>query len=138
MSIGARLREERERLKLTQPSIAQAAGTTKQTQHAYETNRTPPKASYLAEVASLGVDVAYVVTGTRLENSATTPTELAYLRICRRLADVTGGQQAGNAALLGVLASYGLELWPDERESPTDTTENKKQAALTKKREKNE
>ena len=114
MTIGERLREERERLKLTQPSIAEAAGTTKQTQHAYETDRTPPKASYLAKVASLGVDVAYVITGERLENTATTPLELSYLRICRRLADVDGGQKAGNAALLGVLASYELKLWPEE------------------------
>ncbi len=110
MTIGDRLREERERLNLTQPSIALAGETTKQTQHAYESNRTPPKASYLAKVASLGVDVAYVVTGVRLENSATTPIELSYLRICRRLANVEGGQMAGNAALLGVLASYGLTL----------------------------
>lgn len=117
MTIGERLREERERLKLTQPAIAEAAGTTKQTQHAYETNRTPPKASYLADVARLGVDVAYVITGERLENSATTPTELSYLRICRKLAEVEGGQKAGNAALIGVLTSYGLQLWPSEKDT---------------------
>lgn len=117
MTIGDRLREERERLKLTQPAMAEAAGTTKQTQHAHETNRTPPKANYLAAVAGLGVDVAYVITGERLENSATTPMELAYLRICRRLADVEGGQKAGNAALLGVLASYELKLFPESDES---------------------
>lgn len=79
MTIGERLREERERLKLTQPSMAEAAETTKQTQHAYETNRTPPKASYLAAVAGLGVDVAYVVTGIRSPNTASTPMEMALL-----------------------------------------------------------
>lgn len=114
MDIGDRLKEERERLKLTQKSIADFAGTTTRTQISYEGNLTRPKGGYLARVSSLGVDVAYVLTGERLENTATTPTELAYLRICRRLADVDGGQKAGNAALLGVLASYGLKLWPDE------------------------
>jgi transcriptional regulator with XRE-family HTH domain len=86
MSIGQRLKEERERLNLSQTALAEAAGTTKQTQFAYETDRTPPKASYLAAVAPYGVDVAYVVTGQRLENVAGTPTELAYLRNCRALA----------------------------------------------------
>lgn len=109
-TIGSRLREERERLKLSQTAMAEAAGTTKQTQHAHETDRTPPKASYLAAVAAFGVDVAYVITGERLENSATTPTELSYLRLCRALSAVDGGQIAGNAALRGVLASYGLRL----------------------------
>jgi transcriptional regulator with XRE-family HTH domain len=79
MTIGERLREERERLNLTQPAMAEAAGTTKQTQHAHETNRTPPKASYLAAIAELGVDVAYVVTGARASNAASTPTEMALL-----------------------------------------------------------
>jgi DNA-binding XRE family transcriptional regulator len=72
MSIGQRLKEERERLNLSQTALAEAAGTTKQTQFSYETDRTPPKASYLAAVVPYGVDVAYVVTGQRPEG---TPTE---------------------------------------------------------------
>lgn len=79
MTIGERLKEERERLRLTQPAIASAADTTKQTQHAYETDRTPPKASYLAAIAILGVDVAYVITGERALNTARTPMEVALL-----------------------------------------------------------
>lgn len=79
MTIGERLREERERLNLTQTAIALAADTTKQTQHAYETDRTPPKASYLAAIAVLGVDVAYVITGGRASNTARTPKEVALL-----------------------------------------------------------
>lgn len=109
MTIGERLREERERLKLTQPAIAEAAGTTKQTQHAYETNRTPPKASYLSKVASLGIDVAYVVTGERLENTASTPTELAYLRNCRALAR-HGLAQKGLDGLTFLRQASGIEL----------------------------
>ncbi|WP_180131941.1 helix-turn-helix domain-containing protein [Rhodoferax sp. BLA1] len=87
MTIGKRLKEERERLTLSQTSLAEAAGTTKKTQIDYETDRTPPKANYLAEVAKWGVDVAYVITGERVENVASTPTELAYLRNCRALAE---------------------------------------------------
>jgi len=86
MSIGARLRSERELLKLAQTPFAEAGGTTKQTQHAYESNRTTPKGAYLAKVAALGVDVGYVITGIRAENVAHTPTEMGYLRHCRLLA----------------------------------------------------
>ena len=110
MTIGDRLKEERERLHLSQTSLAESAGTTKKTQIDYEKNNTPPKANYLAVIATYGIDVAYVITGQRLENSATTPVELSYLRICRKLAEANGGQKAGNAALLGVMASYGLKL----------------------------
>ncbi|WAR43619.1 helix-turn-helix domain-containing protein [Methylomonas rapida] len=86
MTIGARLREERERLKISQTPFAEAGGATKQTQHAYESNKTTPKGRYLAKVAALGVDVGYVITGIRAENVAHTPTELGYLRHCRILA----------------------------------------------------
>lgn len=83
MTIGERLKEERDRLKLSQPALAEAAGTTKKTQIDYEKDKTQPKANYLAKVAEMGVDVAYVITGMRLENVASTPTELAFLRNCR-------------------------------------------------------
>jgi transcriptional regulator with XRE-family HTH domain len=86
LEIGIRLREERERLHLSQPAIAELTDTTKQTQYSYEVGKSPPKASYLAKAASLGVDVGYVITGLRAENVAHTPTELAYLRNCRLLA----------------------------------------------------
>ncbi|MBS3954071.1 MAG: helix-turn-helix transcriptional regulator [Methylomicrobium sp.] len=86
MTIGDRLKEERERLKLTQPSLAEAAGTTKKTQIDYEKNKTTPKGRYLAKVAALGVDVGYVITGIRAENVAHNAMELGYLRQCRVLA----------------------------------------------------
>lgn len=86
MTIGIRLKEERERITLSQVAMGEYAGTTKKTQIDYETDRTPPKANYLAKVATLGVDVGYVITGLRAENVAHTPTELAYLRNCRLLA----------------------------------------------------
>lgn len=109
MTIGKRLREERERLKLSQPSMAGAAGTTKQTQYAYETDKTPPKASYLAKVASLGVDVGYVITGVRAENVAHTPTEMGYLRHCRLLA-TKGLDDQGLKGLVFLRESNGIKL----------------------------
>lgn len=102
MTIGQRLKEERERLTLSQLAIAEMAGTTRKTQIDHETDRTPPKASYLAKVASLGVDVAYVITGERLENVAGTPTELAYLRKGRELY-AAGGMAAMEQGLQGLV-----------------------------------
>ncbi|WFP51407.1 hypothetical protein PL263_05100 [Methylomonas sp. EFPC3] len=116
MTIGERLREERERLKLTQPVFAEAGGTTKQTQHAYESNRTTPKGSYLAKVAMLGVDVGYVISGERFENVAGSPIELAYLRQCRALA-TKGLAQQGLDGLNFLRISNGIE-WPEQKLEP--------------------
>lgn len=65
MSFGARLKEERKRLKLTQSQIAERAGTTKSTQLLYEKDSMRANSDYLAAIAQAGVDVAYVVTGER-------------------------------------------------------------------------
>lgn len=66
MTIGARLKEERERLGYTQPAFAELAGTTKKSQIDYEKDSTQPKASYLANIAVIGADILYIVTGVRL------------------------------------------------------------------------
>lgn len=65
MTIGARLKAERERLGLTQPAIAKVAGTTKKSQIDYEKGTTSPKADYLLAVSQAGVDLMYVLTGKR-------------------------------------------------------------------------
>ncbi|KAA0011173.1 helix-turn-helix domain-containing protein [Billgrantia pellis] len=64
-SIGSRLREERDRLGLTQTEIGDAAGVTKNTQRLYEMDQRSPKADYLAALDAAGVDVGYVLTGRR-------------------------------------------------------------------------
>ncbi len=66
MTIGARLKEERERLGYTQPAFAELAGTTKKSQIDYEKDSTQPKASYLANIAKIGADILYIVTGLHL------------------------------------------------------------------------
>lgn len=63
MTIGDRLREERERLGLSQTALAAQAGTSKQVQISYEKGKTFPNAEYLAVCAGLGADVAYIVSG---------------------------------------------------------------------------
>ncbi|MFK0032989.1 helix-turn-helix domain-containing protein [Pseudomonas monteilii] len=65
VSIGERLREEREALEWSQEKMAAAAGITKKTQGLYERNERSPSADYLAALSGYGVDVLYVVTGAR-------------------------------------------------------------------------
>ena len=69
VSLGERLREERERLGLSQTQFGELAQVTKKSQMLYEGNQRKPKADYLTAVASQGVDVQYVLTGDRLVSS---------------------------------------------------------------------
>jgi transcriptional regulator with XRE-family HTH domain len=65
LTIGDRLKEERTRLRLTQPQMAETGGVGKNTQINYEKGERSPDSEYLARVSAIGVDVLYVVTGTR-------------------------------------------------------------------------
>lgn len=60
-----RLREERERLGLSQEKFGAAGGVQKRAQINYENGERKPDAEYLELVAKLGVDVVYLVTGER-------------------------------------------------------------------------
>lgn len=69
--IGERLREERERLGLSQSDFAEIAqkmgvsGATRQSQSNYEKGKQTPAVTYLAAIASSGADVQYILTGIR-------------------------------------------------------------------------
>ncbi len=65
MSIGERLKEERERIGMTQPAFAAVAKTTKQTLFSWESGKTAPDGFQMAAFSSAGVDVQYVLTGNR-------------------------------------------------------------------------
>ena len=63
--VGGRLRQERERLCLSQSLFAGKVGVSRMTQGNYETGKRSPDALYLWAAHESGVDVGYVVTGTR-------------------------------------------------------------------------
>lgn len=65
MSIFLRLREERERLGLTQEAFGTAGGVLKRAVINYEKGERFPDVSFLAGVADAGADVLYIVTGKR-------------------------------------------------------------------------
>ncbi|WP_422842570.1 helix-turn-helix domain-containing protein [Acidovorax sp. M2(2025)] len=70
MSIFSRLREERERLGLTQEAFGTAGGVLKRAVINYEKGERFPDVSFLAGVANAGADVLYIVTGKRGSESA--------------------------------------------------------------------
>jgi len=70
MSIFLRLREERERLGLTQEAFGTAGGVLKRAVINYEKGERFPDVSFLAGVANAGADVLYIVTGKRGSESA--------------------------------------------------------------------
>lgn len=63
MSIGERLRNERERLGLNQEAFAALAGAHRKSQGNYEKGDRLPDAGYLSAIAAVGVDVLYILTG---------------------------------------------------------------------------
>jgi transcriptional regulator with XRE-family HTH domain len=63
--IGARLRQERERLGFTQAEFAALGNVSTRSQTDWEMGKAVPNAEFLASVAAHGLDVSYVVTGVR-------------------------------------------------------------------------
>ena len=60
---GERLKEERERIGLSQHAFAEAAGIKRLSQINYEKEKTIPSISYLAEIQKLGVELNYLLFG---------------------------------------------------------------------------
>lgn len=67
MTIGNRLKEERNKLGLSQEQLGLIGHVTKLTQLKYESDISYPTAKYLAEVSRIGIDVFYVLHGIRPE-----------------------------------------------------------------------
>lgn len=110
MSIGRRLREERERLGFTQPDFARLAGASKGTQIQWEKDGTSPSALALNAFADAGADVLYILTGRRADGSGD-GASAAESRIAVLEAKVAAGEYltADQAAeLAGIATASGM------------------------------
>ncbi|WP_218240460.1 helix-turn-helix domain-containing protein [Comamonas fluminis] len=89
VQIGERLREERLRLGISQVDFAAACDASRNALLQWEKGETAPNAGVLALMAGLGVDVLYVVTGTKAGESDSTlaPQERDLLHIFRSTSD---------------------------------------------------
>lgn len=87
--VGERLREERERLGQNQTDFGVAAGVSRGTQKAYELESSSPDVRYLSGLETLGVDVRYVLTGSRVDTDLTdlSDTEGTVLGHMREMSD---------------------------------------------------
>lgn len=64
-SIGERLKEERQRLGMSQTELGELGGVLKQAQIKYEKGERFPDAAFLAAIAQAGADIQYIVTGVK-------------------------------------------------------------------------
>ena len=64
-TVASRLREERERLGMSQSAFAEACGVKKLAQINYEKGDRKPDTDYLESAVRLGADVLYILTGRR-------------------------------------------------------------------------
>ena len=101
--IGDRLREERERLRMSQAAFGEVGGVKANAQGKYESGERFPGADYLAAVAGLGVDVLFVVTGARTPQAADSITaeEAAVLENYRQLTEL---DRNGTSRMVAALA----------------------------------
>lgn len=64
--IGNRIKEERERLKLTQMELAVIVNAGKRTVSDWEASKTSPTALQLSALFHMDFDISYIITGHRL------------------------------------------------------------------------
>jgi len=82
--IASRLIIERKKTGLSQKEFSSKANVTAKTQMLYESGRRVPDAVYLNLISQLGVDILFVVTGTRCEEFLS-PVEASLIRNSRFL-----------------------------------------------------
>ncbi|WP_371853980.1 XRE family transcriptional regulator [Pseudomonas sp. Irchel 3H9] len=87
--VGERLREERERLGKNQTDFGVSAGVSRGTQKAYELGSSSPDVRYLSGLQELGVDVHYVLTGSRVDTNLNNLSEVesAVLESMRQMSE---------------------------------------------------
>ena len=80
---GERLREERNRLGLSQEFFGEAAGVRKLSQIKYEKSERYPDLKYLMNILDMGCDVLYIMTGKKFPQ-ATNDQEAMLLMLYRQ------------------------------------------------------
>jgi len=102
-----RLRQERERLGLSQAALAALAGVTRNSQIKYESGERKPDIAYLVAVARAGVDILYVSTGERAVSTYGLPADEEALLENYRASDDRSKAHILEASRLAALAAYG-------------------------------
>jgi transcriptional regulator with XRE-family HTH domain len=109
---GARIAEERTRLKYSQAALAMLFGKTARTQGKYESEETAPDLIYLFNLDRLGADIYYIVTGQRSANSFSTE-EMGLVSSYRSL------DTRGKAGVLGMVETLGANPATHKKQAPS-------------------
>ena len=105
VEIGRRLKEERERLELTQP--VSLCGGSKRSLVDWESGKILPNTAFLSATAKIGVDVSYVLSGIRSSSQIDITKEEQALLDNYRNADEEGKKAAHR--VLNALAKSKLD-----------------------------
>lgn len=119
---GKRLKEERERLGISQADFAKACGVGRTAQFNYESGKRSPDGDYLYAAGELGVDTGYLLFGVR-----STPLNLYSLGVASVLPDIAERAGLNYDALDGILslsAESETNIWGAST-GPILTKENK-------------
>jgi transcriptional regulator with XRE-family HTH domain len=79
--VGKRIREERQKLGLSQALFAEKAGVHRNTQANYETGRRVPDSLYFIAIRRIGVDIGYVLDGYQVSDTDEIETPLIDLGV---------------------------------------------------------
>jgi len=104
VGISERLKDERKRLGLTQTDLATVGGVQISAQSNYEKGSRKPDSDYLQAVAAHGVDVLYVLTGTR-QSMSELPVDLATLVRAYEYSDEASRATLHSVALMALRAT---------------------------------
>lgn len=127
MQISDRLREERERIGLTQTAMSKLGGVAFRTYCDYESGKSEPKASTLAKLGLSSVDILYVLTGTKTPSSIDISEDEAELVKIYRSAPLAIKAAALAALTAGSSASKTITVsGKGNRVAGRDFNENKK------------
>jgi len=119
MSIGQRLKEERERIGLSQEQLGIVGGVKKLAQFRYENGDTYPNAQYLTEVVKIGIDVNYVLFGVR-SNAELTSEEQQLLETFRAAPPAVRQFMLG-----GIASSTGMKIEGNHNQQHNHTAADK-------------
>ena len=117
--IYLRLREERERLGLTQPALADVASAAKRTVIDWEKGVSSPTAVQLAAIADAGADVLYVITGQRSQGAAEVDLLPSDERVLIDSYRRCNAEAKRNLIQTAALLSAGMAAAPARRTAPS-------------------
>lgn len=125
---GGRLRDERERVGMTQTAFAEVAGIKRMAQGQYESEVRSPTVRYLSAVAAAGIDLHYVLFGSRVAQLPGQQRELE--KKAFELVEVYARQQAdgqlgaeGRYAMFEFLRAYMARCAHEDRSPPVNLDE---------------